>query len=158
MWVNKNHIIRKSVLQRSFWYILSLVILAIKSGKKREKTTSKFKNVDTIFSSQKFNFKNKLHWRNCSHHLQHQSKLYKNCARHQIFLISLTLSWRRPLSYRNYSTDLICKWMGWFLYDNGLPHERVKSINNYLTVSNWSLYYYCSEWRQKIQTCFTLSL
>ena len=29
----------------------------------------------------------------------------------------LTLSWRRPLSYRN---------MGWFLYDNGLRHERVK--------------------------------
>ena len=29
----------------------------------------------------------------------------------------LTLSWRRPLSYRNQS---------WFLYDNGLRHERVK--------------------------------
>ena len=30
----------------------------------------------------------------------------------------LTLSWRRPLSYRNKSMD-------WFLYDNGLRHERV---------------------------------
>ena len=30
----------------------------------------------------------------------------------------LTLSWRRPLSYRNQSMD-------WFLYDNGLRHERV---------------------------------
>ena len=29
----------------------------------------------------------------------------------------LTLLWRRPLSYRN-----------WFLYDNGLRHERVKLI------------------------------
>ena len=29
----------------------------------------------------------------------------------------MTLSWRRPLSYRN-----------WFLYDNGLHHERVKGI------------------------------
>ena len=33
--------------------------------------------------------------------------------------VSLTLSWRRPLSYRNQSMD-------WFLYDNGLRHERVK--------------------------------
>ena len=30
----------------------------------------------------------------------------------------LALSWRRPLSYRN-----------WFLYDNGLRHERVKRIS-----------------------------
>ena len=40
--------------------------------------------------------------------------------------ICLTLSWRRPLSYRNQSTDLLCKSMEWFLYDNGLRHERVK--------------------------------
>ena len=33
----------------------------------------------------------------------------------------LTLSWRRPLSYRN----LRSKSMDWFLYDNGLRHERV---------------------------------
>ena len=39
---------------------------------------------------------------------------------------SLTLSWRRPLSYRNQSIDLQSKWMDWFLYDNGLRHERVK--------------------------------
>ena len=31
-----------------------------------------------------------------------------------------------PLSYRNQSTDLLRKSMGWFLYDNGLRHERVK--------------------------------
>ena len=35
---------------------------------------------------------------------------------------NLTLSRRRPLSYRNQSTD-------WFLYDNGLRHERVKQID-----------------------------
>ena len=40
----------------------------------------------------------------------------------------LTPSWRRPLSYRNQSTDLLCKSMDWFLYDNGLCHERVKSF------------------------------
>ena len=38
----------------------------------------------------------------------------------------LTLSWRRPLSYRNQSIDLLCKSVDWFLYDNGLPHKRVK--------------------------------
>ena len=40
--------------------------------------------------------------------------------------ICLTLTWRRPLSYRNQPTDLRSKSMGWFLYDNGLRHERVK--------------------------------
>ena len=37
---------------------------------------------------------------------------------------SLTLSWRRPISYRNQSFDLLRKSMNWFLYDIGLPHER----------------------------------
>ena len=44
----------------------------------------------------------------------------------QWFGSSLTLSWRRPLSYRNQSIDLLHKSMDWFLYDNGLRHERVK--------------------------------
>ena len=39
----------------------------------------------------------------------------------------LTLSWRRPISYRNQSTDLLCKSMDWFLYDIGLHHERVNN-------------------------------
>ena len=39
--------------------------------------------------------------------------------------ISLTLSWRRPLSCRNQSTDLQSKSMDWFLYDDGLRNERV---------------------------------
>ena len=42
-------------------------------------------------------------------------------------LVYLTLSWRRPLSYRNQSIDLLRKSMDWFLYDNGLRHERVKT-------------------------------
>ena len=41
--------------------------------------------------------------------------------------LTLTLSWRRPLSYRNQSIDLQGKLMDWFLYDNGLHHERVKN-------------------------------
>ena len=39
---------------------------------------------------------------------------------------NLTLSWRRPLSYRNQSIDLQSKSLDWFLHDNGLRHERVK--------------------------------
>ena len=38
----------------------------------------------------------------------------------------LTFSWRRPLSYGNQSIDLQSKSMDWFLYDNGLRHERAK--------------------------------
>ena len=44
--------------------------------------------------------------------------------------IMLTLSWQWLLSYRNQSIDLQSKSMDWFLYDNGLHHERV----NYLPI------------------------
>ena len=30
-----------------------------------------------------------------------------------------------PLSYRSQSIHLLCKSIDWFLYDNGLRHERV---------------------------------
>ena len=39
--------------------------------------------------------------------------------------VALTLSWRRPLPYRNQSINLLRKSMDWFLHDNGLRHERV---------------------------------
>ena len=42
----------------------------------------------------------------------------------------LTLSWRRPISYRNWSIDLQSKSMDWFLYDIGLRHERDKWSND----------------------------
>ena len=41
------------------------------------------------------------------------------------YQLSLTLSWRRPLSYKNQFFDLLRKSVDWFLYDNGLRHERV---------------------------------
>ena len=44
------------------------------------------------------------------------------------FTSVLNLSWRRPLSYRNQSIDLLYKSMDWFLYDNGLRHERIRQI------------------------------
>ena len=40
----------------------------------------------------------------------------------------LTLSWRRSLSYRDQSIDLLCKSMDWFLCDRDLHRERVKLI------------------------------
>ena len=54
-----------------------------------------------------------------------------------------TLSRRRPLSYRNQSIDLLCKsmdWLDWFLYDNGLRHERVNYIIYNILVSIWHLH------------------
>ena len=47
-------------------------------------------------------------------------------------MIELTVSWRGPLSYRNESIDLESKSIDWFLYDNGLRHERVKFLVNLL--------------------------
>ena len=44
----------------------------------------------------------------------------------------LTLSRRRPLSYRNQSIDLLCKLMDWYLFENGPCHER---FNNELRAS-----------------------
>ena len=50
----------------------------------------------------------------------------------KLILKTLTLSRRRPLSYRNQSIDLQSKSMNWFLYDNSLRHERVKCYWTYL--------------------------
>ena len=47
-------------------------------------------------------------------------------------VLFVTLSWRRSLSYRNQTIDLLCKsiinglqTMDWFLYERDLRHERV---------------------------------
>ena len=42
-------------------------------------------------------------------------------------LIYLTLSWRRSLSYRNHSIDLLFKSVDWFLYERDLRHEKVNA-------------------------------
>ena len=42
--------------------------------------------------------------------------------------LSLTLSLLRSLSYRNQFIDFQSKSMDWFLYDNGLRHERVNVV------------------------------
>ena len=50
-------------------------------------------------------------------HFSYKSKIQKTTK--------LTLSWRRPISYRNQSIDFRSKSMDWFLYYIGLRHERV---------------------------------
>ena len=50
-----------------------------------------------------------------------------------------TLSWRRPLSYRNQSIDLRSKSMDWFLCDNGLRHEMVKVFVQAKICSQWTM-------------------
>ena len=53
------------------------------------------------------------------------NQTFESLLRHPHILTSLTLSWRRPLSYRNQSIYLLHKSVDWFLYDNSLRHERV---------------------------------
>ena len=54
-------------------------------------------------------------------------RIFRQEIQASLFVSSLlTISWRRPLSYRNQSIDLQSKSVDWFLYDNGLRHERVK--------------------------------
>ena len=53
----------------------------------------------------------------------------------------LTLSWRKPLSYRNQSIDLLSKSMDWFLYGNGLRMRELKFIRQSPnSVFNWHNY------------------
>ena len=40
----------------------------------------------------------------------------------------LTLSWRRSVSYKNQSIDLLYILVNWFLYDRDLRHERVNAL------------------------------
>ena len=50
------------------------------------------------------------------------------------YVLPLTLSWRRSLSYRNQSIDLQGKSMNWFLYDKDLRHERVELLEHLLSI------------------------
>ena len=55
-------------------------------------------------------------------------------------VVYLTLSWRRPLPYRTQSIDLRSKSMDWFLYDNGLRHERVEVFFDCLKCFDQTIY------------------
>ena len=78
-------------------------------------------------------------------------------------MITLTFSWRRPISYRSQSIDFLRKSMDWFLYDIGLRQERLMGGCDYsvhyaaflsnLCVMFISLQFYYNFWR-----CFTVIL
>ena len=78
-------------------------------------------------------------------HITRVTFIYSNSFNVTISCHALTLSWRRPLSYRNQSIDLLCKSMDWFLYHNGLRHERV-NIVSHEPRQNFSLYPVMSQW------------
>ena len=42
-----------------------------------------------------------------------------------------------PLSYRNQSIDLRSKSMDWFLYDDGIRHERVNNTGTLSVLLNY---------------------
>ena len=54
---------------------------------------------------------------------------------HPPHLKRLTLSWRRPLSYRNQSIDLLCKPMGWLSYRNQSIDFLCKSMDWFLYIT-----------------------
>ena len=54
-------------------------------------------------------------------------KIFKVCLT-ILGCYALTLSWRRSLSYRNYSIDPQSKSMDWCRYYGDLRHERVKEL------------------------------
>ena len=71
-------------------------------------------------------------------------------------LVWLTLSWWRQLSCRNQSIDLRSKSMDWFLYNNGLRHERVKENLKFAKYENFK---YCNIFRELyICKCYFLMI
>ena len=73
----------------------------------------------------------KSHWFLKSQRFSYEQLLtivmYRLCLNELEEHHELTLSWRRPLSYRNQSIDLQSKSKDWFLYDNGPRHVRVNT-------------------------------
>ena len=84
-------------------------------------TTSKQRcEYDHFKKIYKHRFKNKIIFLNFKEYVGLNISLH--------FFPILTISWRRPLSYRNQFIDLLRKSIDWFLYDSGLRHERVRQV------------------------------
>ena len=81
-------------------------------------------NVETTLRIWSFEKKYKHRFKNKIIFLNFKEYVGLNIFLH--FFPILTLSWRRPLSYRSQPIDLRSKSMDWFLHDNGHRHERVK--------------------------------
>ena len=68
-----------------------------------------------------------------------KSNIIGNLASLGDFITPLTLSWRKPISYRNQSIYLLYKPMDWFLYDIGLRRERIKFISK-SNICTWNFH------------------
>ena len=68
---------------------------------------------------------------------------YKIVGIPRVVVDEVTLSLRRPLSYRNQSIDLLCNSMDWFLYNRNLrcnrvnPKMYINSRNKFSHVQYW---------------------
>ena len=85
------------------------------------------KNSENLYSDFKINLLNRRFIKLSDYLILNDSTVGMGTTNLPTTKVRLTLSWRRPLSYRNQSIDLRSKSMDWFLYHNGLRHERVKS-------------------------------
>ena len=63
-----------------------------------------------------------------------------------VWICNMTFNflWRRPLSYRNQSIDLERKAIDWFVYDNDLRHERIKTIFQIPSKISYRLLDFCT--------------
>ena len=63
---------------------------------------------------------------------------------------TLTLSWRRSLSYRNTSIDLPFRLVDWFLYDRDFRHERVKFGSFWIYLKSVFFWLVCERKKLKV--------
>ena len=70
---------------------------------------------------------------------------------------TLTLSWRGLLSYRNQFIDLQSKSMDWFLYDNGLRHERIQqNCRKWILTQSEAVARRCSTGKVFLEICWNM--
>ena len=127
VWTKCNWVVNFIILySRNRWYYMQPVMKILRAG------LSNYLNFYTAYSPP-----SKQKWNKA---LLFQSE--KNLNFVDVFagkVVNLTLSWRRPLSYRDQSIDLQSKSMDWFLCDNDLRHESVKLIYECRYDQTWKI-------------------
>ena len=105
--------------------------MTLNAFKKKEKKERKMNNIYFRFDN---NYSTRFFYKQHFFSTQPHCCLTFSWSELQMLLRCwLTLSWRKPLLYRNQCIDLQSKSMDWFLYDNGLPHERVNAWTHHHT-------------------------
>ena len=79
--------------------------------------------------------------------------LFNSCL-----IIVLTLSWRRSLSCRNHSIDLLCKSIDWFLYERDLRHKMDLNGVKWTNVKKYIYIFTICPWGALSSNPSTLSL